>query len=464
MKKNVVLSLFISLASFNGFAQDALKDIECKGYEDGIAKAKKDTENPKKNLKSATWLKLGTSYQDLALRCTKDSTAAQKAYDAFTKASEVEKAAGGKKIKDVEAALTSKGLSDAFLQQGAGFYNTKNTKMAAKFFNMSSNLNQKDTTAALYAGIANQSLSDNPAAVVSFLRYFDAGGKDADVFFTLSQIYKMEKKFTDAIAILKKGSQAYPQNKDLKNEIINIYISSNNIDGAITDLEKMEPNAANLANLGLLYDSKTQELLSDLTKAKESVEKTNTVELDKKLISEKDKLGAFEGELANLNAKLKKDPKTAAATKKRIGEVTAQRDGIQGTITSLSKEIESKKANTGGGEEIKKTITAKEVVYKAALEKTMAAYTKALALDANNYDVNYNMAVMYFNQAVETKRAVDAMDMKTFQREGKIIEQAACVQFLKSKPFFDKCNSLKPGDPSVEENLKNLVRIVEQCK
>jgi tetratricopeptide (TPR) repeat protein len=464
MKKNVVLAVIISFASFNGFAQDALKEIECKGYVDAVSKALKETENPKKNIKSATWLKLGSGYQDLALRCTSDSSAAQKAFDAFTRASDVEKAAGGKKMKDIDAALKSPTLASAFLQQGAGYYNSKNTKMAAKFFNMSSNLNPKDTTAALYAGIANQSLGDNDGAINVFKRYLENGGKDLAVYFSMSQIYKIGKKFDDAIAILKKGSAVHPADKDLKNEMVNIYIASNNLDGAIADLEKMEPNAANLANLGYLIDSKTQELLSDLNKTKEKVSKSNTSDLEKKLTSEKDKLSAFEGELNNLNNKLKKEPKTAAATKKRIGEVAAQKDAIQSTITSMTSELASKKASSGNDEALMKSIASKEAVFKASLEKTMGIYTKVLALDPNVYDVNFNMAVMYFNQAVETKRAVDAMDMKEFQKSGKEIEKTACAQFAKSKPYFDKCNSLKANDEVVAENLKNLVRILEQCK
>ncbi len=464
MKKNVVLALIISFASLNGFAQDALKEIACKGYADAVAKTLKDTENPKKNTKSALWLKLAIGYEDLALNCTSDSSAAQKAYDALNKASELEKAAGGKKMKDIEAALKDKNLSNAFLQQGAGYYNTKNNKMAAKFFNMSSSLNPSDTTAALYAGIANQAIGDKDAALTSFKRYFENKGKDVAVFFSLSQLYKADKKYDEAIAVLKKASATYPNDKDFKNEIINVYIASNNIDGAIADLEKMDPNAANLTNLGLLYDSKSQDLLNDLNKTKEKVSKNNTSDLEKKIAGETDKLSAFEGELNNLNTKLKKEPKTAAATKKRISEVAAQKDAIVATLNGLKNDLAAKKVNAGGGEDLLKIVATKEAAYKASLDKTMNLYNKVLALDPNNYDVNFNMAVMNFNQAVETKRAVDSMDMKEFQKSGKEIEKTACAQFAKSKPFFEKCNSLKANDEIVVENLKQLTRIMEQCK
>jgi hypothetical protein len=461
MKKNLFLVLSLGLSTYV-YGQDAMKEIECKGYNDALNKNKKDADNPKKNIKSATWLALGTSYQDLAMRCNSDSNAAFKAYEAFLKAEEVEKASGGKKMKPITDALTNPNLSTAFLIQGVAFYTAKNMEKAAKNFQKSSELNPKDTTASLYAGIANQSLSRLEQAENNFKSFINAGGKDMAVFFSLSQIYKKNKKWDDAIAILKKGSLIHPNDKDLKNEVINIYINSNNLDGAISDLEKMEPNAVNLNNLGLLYDSKTQELLTDLNKSKSAMEKSNTSDLEKKLSTEKDKLSAFEAELSSLNAKLKKDPKKAADYKKQIANVGSLKDQSNAEISKITKEIGDRKANaaTSG---LEAEIASKEAKYNASLAKTVGIYEKVLALDPNNYDVNFNMAVLNFNQAVEVKKLVDAMDMKTYQSSGKEIEKKACELFAKSKPYFEKCKSLK-SDEIVDENLKNLNRIIEQCK
>jgi hypothetical protein len=87
-----------------------------------------------------------------------------------------------------------------------------------------------------------------------------------------------------------------------------------------------------------------------------------------------------------------------------------------------------------------------------------------LEIDPNNYDANFNLAVLYFNEAVETKRAVDVMDMKTYQAQGgKEIDLKVCQQFAASKPYFAKCKTLKADDDMVLENLKNLERILEQC-
>jgi tetratricopeptide (TPR) repeat protein len=466
--KKLILASIVGFTALNASAQaDPMKELMCKGYTEAIEKGIKNTQNPKQNTKSATWVKLGDAYLDLGLSCGTDSTATQKAYDTYLKALEVEKAAGGKKAKEIEDILKSKRLGDGFLQQGAAYYNSKNMVMASKYFGQSSKINDKDSTAALYAGIVDQSLGNNAAAIESFKTYFANGGKDPAVFYSMAQIYKIEKKFPEAVEILRKGSEIHPGDKDLKNEIINTYLTSGNIEFAITDLEKMvviDPkNSVNLSNLGLLYDSKAQDINNEIQKIKEQLAKSNTTDLETKLASEKDKLSIYEGEIATLTAKLKKEPKTAAATKKRIAEVTSQKVSIEEGIAKISSEIAAKKANQSGNSEAAK-LPELEAKFKLNKEKAYSTYKKALEVDPNNYDVNFNMAVMYFNEAVEIKRAVDAMDMKTFQAEGKAIETKACEQFKTSKPYFDKCKSLKPDDDLVLENLKNLERILEQCK
>ncbi|WP_255038702.1 tetratricopeptide repeat protein [Lacihabitans soyangensis] len=467
--KKLILASFVGFTALNASAQaDPMKELACKGYVDAVEKGLKNTQNAKQSVKSATWVKLGDAYLDLGRNCTSDSMATQKAYDTYVKALEVEKAAGGKKTKEIEDILKSKALGDGFLQQGAAYYNSKNMVMASKFFGQSSRINDKDSTAALYAGIVDQSLGNNTAAIQSFKTYFANGGKDPAVFYSLAQIYKIEKKFAEAVEILKKGSEIHPNDKDLKNEIINTYISSNNIEGAIIDLEKMVAadggkNSMNMSNLALLYDSKAQELNNEIQKIRDQVSKGSTADLEKKLASEKDKLSVYEGEIATLTAKMKKEPKTAAATKKRIAEVTSQKVAIEEGIAKISSEIESKKASMSGNSDIAK-LPALEAKFKENKDKALSYYKRTLEMDPNNYDANFNLAVLYFNEAVETKKAVDAMDMKTYQTQGgKEIDLKVCQQFAASKPYFDKCKSLKADDDLVLENLKNLERILEQC-
>lgn len=466
MKRLVLLALggFIAISAS---AQQDMQALECKGYKDAVEKSLKNTENAKKALKSATWVALGDSYLDLAQRCTDDSTAVEKAENAYKKALEIENAAGGKKSKDIEAALNNQSLGQAYLMQGASYYNSKNYKKAGEYFTKSADISPKDTTAALYAGIAHQLNENNDGALKYLTSFVDNGGKDVSVFYSIAQIYKSGKNYDKAADILKKGIKANPENKDLPNELINVYLVSNNINQAIADLEgivKADPgNITNLSNLGLIYDSKAQELGTQIGKLNDQLEESNTEKLDKKLVAEQDKLSAFNDEISNMTTKLKKDPKSAVATKKKIAELTEQKTEIEGNITKLIGDIQAKKAKTANVAEINSKIEGLRVEQKAAKAKAMENYDKVLAKDPNNFDVLYNLAVMNYNDAVEIKKVVDYMDIATYRKEGKAIEDKACAQFSASKPYFERASKVKPEDDVVKESLSNLERILEQC-
>lgn len=97
-------------------------------------------------------------------------------------------------------------------------------------------------------------------------------------------------------------------------------------------------------------------------------------------------------------------------------------------------------------------------------EKALEVYSKVLELEPDNYDCNFNLAVFYFNSAVEIKKEVDAMDMKTYQKEGAAIEAKACEKFKEAKPYFDACDRIKPGNEEVKRELTNLNNVLAQCK
>jgi tetratricopeptide (TPR) repeat protein len=96
--------------------------------------------------------------------------------------------------------------------------------------------------------------------------------------------------------------------------------------------------------------------------------------------------------------------------------------------------------------------------------KALEIYKQVLEIDPNNYDCNYNLAVFYFNDAVKVKGKVDAMDIKTYQKEGAAIEAEVCERFNKSKPYFLKCNEVKPNSDDVVQNLSTLEKVLSQCK
>lgn len=70
---------------------------------------------------------------------------------------------------------------------------------------------------------------------------------------------------------------------------------------------------------------------------------------------------------------------------------------------------------------------------------------------------------MNYNEGVEIKKVVDYMDIATYRREGKAVEEKACAQFAISKPYFERASKVKPDDDVVKESLNNVIKILEQC-
>jgi tetratricopeptide (TPR) repeat protein len=97
-------------------------------------------------------------------------------------------------------------------------------------------------------------------------------------------------------------------------------------------------------------------------------------------------------------------------------------------------------------------------------ENALKYYNMVLGVDPDNYDVNFNLGVMYFNQAVEIKKEVDAMDMKEYQKTGAAVEKKVCEKMTQAKPYFERCASSERTEEAVTENLKTIDRILSQCK
>lgn len=480
--KKIILASVMTVFTTGVYAQGALdaqlKDAQCKTATDNIAKAEKATQDPKKGLKSATWVKLAETQLEMASDCGKDSSASEKAYNTYMKALEVDKAAGGKGVKDIETAMTGSlsKLYQALMQQGAGYYNLKNYSKALNLFKLASTTSPKDTIATLYAGIVAQQGQVMADAKTYFGKFIDQGGKDVAVFYGLSELYRNDKEHAKAVEILKKGIAANPKDKDLQSSLINAYLGGGMMNEAI-DMMKQRvastpntpENAKNLAedfkNLGTLYENgagefekKIRPLESDIThNAREKAD------AEKELANVEGKKSAQEDELKRLTERLKKEPKNAASIKGSIASVTQM-------ITSASAEVDAAKKKIAKATEVSQNsskneaelndLRAKEAELK---DLAVANYKKALEIDPANFDANYNLGVYYFNSAVVAKGAVDRMDMKTYNEKGKVVEEQVCGTFTLSKSYFDKCKSLKADDQDTNANLDNLKGVLEQC-
>lgn len=480
--KKIILASVMTVFTTGVYAQGAidaqLKEAQCKTATDNIAKAEKATLDAKKGLKSATWVKLAESQLEMAIDCGKDSTASEKAYNTYLKAIEVDKAAGGKGVKDIETAMngSSSRLYISLMQQGAGYYNLKNFNKALNLFKLASNTSPKDTMATLYAGIVAQQAQLVGDAKTYFAKFIEQGGKDVAVFYGLSELYRSDKETAKAIETLKKGIEANPKDKDLQSSLINAYLGGGMMNEAI-DMMKQRvastpntpENAKNLAedfkNLGTLYENgageyekKIRPLESDLSHSTR-----DKADAEKELANVEGKKSAQEEELKRLTDRLKKEPKNAASIKGSIASVNqmiaAANTEVEAAKQKIAKASEAAQNNNKNEAELN-SLRAKEAELK---ELAVTNYKKALEIDPANFDANYNLGVYYFNSAVVAKGAVDRMDMKTYNEKGKAVEEQVCGTFNQAKAYFDKCKSLKADDQDTNANLDNLKGVLEQC-
>jgi len=87
-------------------------------------------------------------------------------------------------------------------------------------------------------------------------------------------------------------------------------------------------------------------------------------------------------------------------------------------------------------------------------EEAEDAYLKALEIDPDYLDANYNYAVFYYNKAADLLGEARDMDLQTYKKEGKKLEKEAKVYLEKAKPYFEKSLELAPEEVQIIETLQ----------
>jgi tetratricopeptide (TPR) repeat protein len=95
-------------------------------------------------------------------------------------------------------------------------------------------------------------------------------------------------------------------------------------------------------------------------------------------------------------------------------------------------------------------------------EKAIEAYKNAVEIDPNHLNANFNLAVIYFNQAVQTFKernslGINSADMK----KGKELKTKGDEQLRKALPYWEK---VRENDPSNRVALEQLRYIYIQLK
>ncbi|WP_461139706.1 tetratricopeptide repeat protein [Spirosoma pomorum] len=427
-------------------------------------KSDKDIADEKAASKAATWMNRAKTYQNIALQSIKlDSNAAMVSYDAYKKVIELDKdkkGGPGRQAKEAEEALKSRDFYNALMQQGVARFQSKNYKEAVKTMSMASTVLPSDTLAPLYTAIGAQQIQDNKTAEEQLEKYIANGGKDASIYGSLAMLYRNDKEVDKALAALDKGLALDPANKDLSNERINLMLSSNRMDDAIAGMKKMvekDPNnVQNLVNLSIIYNNSAGKLSDEIRQLSEQTKKSGGS--GKALADAKGLLETYNGEVKRLTAK---KPKTPDVTR-QLADVKKKATEQATTVAKLEADAKAAAANpsASAGAEAKLAELKKQYDEQKGMEKDYLQ--KAIAVDGNNYDANYNMGVYYFNDAVEMKRSVDNMDMAEYNKRGKEIDGQVCGKFKLALPYFTKAKSIKADDAELNGNLENLQNVLKQ--
>ncbi|WP_461049812.1 tetratricopeptide repeat protein [Spirosoma arcticum] len=469
--KAIILMLLCCSLFIDGYAQQAqgtantLDAAMAESMKKDKEKSDKDITDGKASTKASTWMDRAKTYQNIAIQNIKlDSNAAMVAMEAYNKVVELDKdkkGGPGKLAKEATETLKSKDMYNAIMQQGVAKFQSKNYPEAVKLMSMAGDILPQDTLAPLYTAIGAQQIKDNATAKTQLEKYVTNGGKDASIYGSLAMLYRNDKEIDKALAALDKGIAMAPTNKDLSNERINIMLASNRMDEAISGMKQLvdkEPNnVQNIVNLAILYDNGASKMGEEIRKLGGDAKQGNNSA--KKLAAEKDALSAITGEVARLNAAIKKKP--TPELKRQLAEVQNRQKAATASVAQL--ETQAKEAASTAGAAGENATKVADLQKKQTEQRDLAKqyYTKALAVDPANYDANYNMGVFFFNDAVEMKKAVDNMDMAEYNKRGKEVDGQVCGKFKQALPYFTKAKSVKE-EADLTENLTNLQNILKQ--
>jgi tetratricopeptide (TPR) repeat protein len=94
-------------------------------------------------------------------------------------------------------------------------------------------------------------------------------------------------------------------------------------------------------------------------------------------------------------------------------------------------------------------------------EKAAASYKRALEVEPDNFDANLSLGVLSYNRGADLSKKINDMDLKTYQKEGKKLEEELKVHFKEALPYFEKAYQLNPSDMSVLQPLASIYNILD---
>lgn len=223
----------------------------------------KAVQNEKTIGDAKTWFYRGNIYYDIGVSIDSnyrklDPDPFGVAFESYKKAKELD--AKGEFTEDIQKYTVAVG--EGYYNMGVIKYNESKFREAAvnfeKAFDVSIAVNRIDTSALVNAAVSAAQGNDLDLSKGYYLRLIEMGVEKADIYSSLSEIYKAEGDTVTALQTIQKGRVVFPEDFNLLIGETNIYLATDEKEKAMTNLEtalKMDSsNPSIFFAVGTIYD------------------------------------------------------------------------------------------------------------------------------------------------------------------------------------------------------------------
>jgi tetratricopeptide (TPR) repeat protein len=93
---------------------------------------------------------------------------------------------------------------------------------------------------------------------------------------------------------------------------------------------------------------------------------------------------------------------------------------------------------------------------KKDIDGAYGSYKKAIEIDPNNFDAQFNLGVLEYNKGSEVNNKAAKMDYATYQKKGKGLEAQAKKHYEAALPYFEGALKAQPEDRATLQNLQRV--------
>ncbi len=92
---------------------------------------------------------------------------------------------------------------------------------------------------------------------------------------------------------------------------------------------------------------------------------------------------------------------------------------------------------------------------KQHFDESVKAYSKALSLAPDRFDINLNMGALYYNTAIEINKTMNALPLDK-ESEYQKLQAERNALYTSALPYFEKAHQVNPADISTMQALKEI--------